>query len=115
MEEPSLEKIIEKLKEVEIPRWKYVYEPAFSKNFLIVEISGLKFSIEKKSDGDKYFIYIETVDDKITNNYFIKHTFDKKNNSQKEMLKKFYETTLASLKEYKEKIIKERLDYFISE
>lgn len=114
METPELEKIIKKLEEVDIYRWKYVYEPSFSRYFLFVETNGLRFSIAKGSF--EYSMFIENVEDEISNNWgLIKHTFDKKNKPQRELLDKFYEKKLASLKEYKEKEIKEKFNSFLSE
>lgn len=114
MEKPPIEKIIEKLEKTDIQRWKLVYEPAFSKNFLFVETNGLRFSIEKYDKS--YSMYIENVEDRMTNNWgIITYTFDKKNKAQKAIFEKFYEQILESLREDKEKRALEKLDEFVSE
>lgn len=121
METPELEKIIKKLESLDISRWKYTYEPSFSDSFLIVETNGLRFSIKKRGSTGcmenslRYVVFIENAEDEITNNCCIEHIFDKKNKPQREMLKSFYNQTLTSLNKYKEKVIKEKLNDFVSE
>jgi hypothetical protein len=121
MERPQLEKVIEKLKGLDIQRWKFIHEHVYSGDFLITETNGLRFSIFKRGskgrmeDTFRYSVFVEDAGDEITNNCFIEYTFDKKSKPQRELLDKFYEKTLAALKGYKEKEIKEKLDNFVSE
>lgn len=113
METKELEKLIKKLGEIDIQRWEYQYEREYSRNFLSVYIDNLKFSMAKLSSA--YELYIESAEEEITNLCFINYVFDNKKKTQKEMLGKFYEQTLTSLKEHKQKIIKERLDEFLKD
>ncbi len=114
METQELEKLLEKLKNVDIQRWRYAYEPAFSRDFLFIETNGLRFSITKNDFG--YTMYIENVEDKLSNTCgLVDHIFDKKNKPQRELIGKFYEKTLESLRGYKEKEIKEKLNTFLSD
>lgn len=115
MEIQELERILEKLEKIEIHNWKFVYEPTYTQDFLIAETNGLKFSIEKKGDSARYTMNIENIEEGLTNKCFIYHSFGKKEKPQREMLARFYEKKTASLKEYKERIIKEKLEYFLSE
>lgn len=119
METQELEKILEKLKGLDIQRWTYTHEHVFNGDFLITETNGLRLSIIKQGykgrvdDTLKYLMFIENAEDGINTLSFIEHSFDKKNKPQREMLDKFYEKTLAALKEYKEKEIKKKLNDFI--
>ncbi|MDP2906840.1 MAG: hypothetical protein Q8O03_02770 [Nanoarchaeota archaeon] len=121
MEKLPLEKIIERLEKLDIREWRYTYEAPFSGSFLIVETNGLRFSIAKRGftrrmeDTLKYSMFVEDAGDEITNDCFVEYIFDKKNKPQREILDKFYEKTLTSLKEYKEKTIKEKLNDFVLE
>jgi len=114
METQELEKMLEKLKSVDLQRWKYQYEPAYSRNFLSVETDGLRFSIVKNSDSG-YELYIENAEERMTNNCFIDYKFDKKSKNQLKLINEFYEKTLTSLKEHKHKTIKEKFDDFLKE
>jgi len=114
MDKPPLEKVLEKLKSLDIQRWNHT-EQVFTicnvmgKSLLSIETEGLSFFILQ---GNGYALTIRNTESKLIYKDYIG---DRNNKANKEMLKNFYETTLASLKEYRKKQLAEKLDSFISE
>lgn len=104
MENPPLEKLIERLEKLDIREWKYEYYNYGHQ--LVARTNGLIIQLYDKG-GYKIKIVSDQGHKEIA--------YDPANKTEKDILKKFCERMVKSYEEFREKELQERLDSFLSE
>jgi len=106
----KIEKIIQKLEPLDIREW------TMHRYGMSIKINGIEFYLKKVSYGahfnDIYLLSIKNIEDE---SELIEYTSSCKNKTLGKMLEGFYEKTRTRLKEYKTKMLEERLDTFLTE
>lgn len=106
----KLGKIIQKLEPLDIREW------TMHRYSMSIKVNGIEFYLKKESYGthfkDNYLLLIKNVEDEPE---LIEYTSNCKNKTLGKMLEGFYEKTRTRLKEYKTKILEEKLDDFLKE
>ncbi len=106
----KVEKIIEKLEPLDIREW------TMHRYGMSIKFNGIEFYLKREHFGphfrDNYLLLIKNVEDEPE---LIEYTSNCKNKTLGKMLEGFYEKTHTRLKEYKTKILEEKLNNFLSE
>lgn len=107
METQELEKILEKLENLDIREWTYRSDLNQIPHPLTAKIGGLNFKLEP------YCLEIEDISGGPYCAHY--HACGIKNKPLKKMLTGFYQTICDKLKEYQKKEVEEKLKIFLSE
>ncbi len=114
METQELEKILEKLENLDIREWDKEYD-----NQLSTKTGGLRFYLTKggfknRIDGDKIY-YELTIRKTEKNAGCIEYSYNKKEKTLRDKLEKLYEKISSALKDSEDAETLRRLDEFVSE